>query len=36
MARIEPIEYEKMSAEAKYAHDEYMKKSKVTQLKIFT
>ena len=28
MARIEPIKYENMTAEAKSAHDEYAKKAK--------
>lgn len=34
MARIEPIEYEKMSTEAKSAHDEYTKNSKVNNMKL--
>lgn len=34
MARIEPIKYEDMTDEAKSAHDEYIKKSKVNNMKL--
>lgn len=34
MARIEPIKYENMTDEAKSAHDEYIKKSKVNNMKL--
>lgn len=34
MARIEPIKYENMSAEAKSAHDEYAKKANVNNMKM--
>lgn len=34
MARIEPIKYENMTAEAKSAHDEYAKKAKPNNMKL--